>query len=243
MPAPHHSFFTGWMPFLPPNQQCQSTEGMKLIKERNWKQKLDVLRNNKLKRPYVHPAYWYYFRDYEWSLTHPTQRSWHMQYSCIAQLVSDSQSSCWLAVSFDKILYMYVSICDCLQSFAGIDSSVLFELRHKGVPTMIFRAENQQSCERYAILATIHKIMFNIACLISAYFSDRLRFKDFVIVITLLKWMLCLYTHRLVSIFLDKFALATSFSYSDRISHIYDACFLWMTSCLRMLALWHVTYC
>ena len=27
-PAPHHSsFFTGWMPFLPPNQQCQSTEG------------------------------------------------------------------------------------------------------------------------------------------------------------------------------------------------------------------------
>ena len=28
MPAPHHSvFFTGWMPFLPPNQQHQSTEG------------------------------------------------------------------------------------------------------------------------------------------------------------------------------------------------------------------------
>jgi len=29
MPAPHHSFFTGRMPFLPPNQQCQSTEGQK----------------------------------------------------------------------------------------------------------------------------------------------------------------------------------------------------------------------
>ena len=28
MPAPHHSVFTGWMPFLPPNQQCQSTEGI-----------------------------------------------------------------------------------------------------------------------------------------------------------------------------------------------------------------------
>jgi len=28
MPAPHHSVFTGWMPFLPPNQQRQSTEGM-----------------------------------------------------------------------------------------------------------------------------------------------------------------------------------------------------------------------
>jgi len=27
MPAPHHSF-TGWMPFLPPNQQRQSTEGI-----------------------------------------------------------------------------------------------------------------------------------------------------------------------------------------------------------------------
>ena len=28
MPAPHHSVFTGQMPFLPPNQQCQSTEGL-----------------------------------------------------------------------------------------------------------------------------------------------------------------------------------------------------------------------
>jgi len=27
MPAPHHSFFTGWMPFLLPNQQHQSIEG------------------------------------------------------------------------------------------------------------------------------------------------------------------------------------------------------------------------
>ena len=27
MPTPHHSFFTGRMPFLPPNQQRQSTEG------------------------------------------------------------------------------------------------------------------------------------------------------------------------------------------------------------------------
>jgi len=26
-PVPHHSLFTGWMPFLLPNQQCQSTEG------------------------------------------------------------------------------------------------------------------------------------------------------------------------------------------------------------------------
>jgi len=30
--APHHSsFFTGWMPFLPPNQKRQSTEGTKAI--------------------------------------------------------------------------------------------------------------------------------------------------------------------------------------------------------------------
>jgi len=27
MPAPHHSVFTGWMPFLPPNKQHQITEG------------------------------------------------------------------------------------------------------------------------------------------------------------------------------------------------------------------------
>ena len=27
-PAPHHSIFTGRMPFLSPNQQCQSTEGL-----------------------------------------------------------------------------------------------------------------------------------------------------------------------------------------------------------------------
>ena len=27
MPAPHHLFFTGQMPFLPVNQRCQSTDG------------------------------------------------------------------------------------------------------------------------------------------------------------------------------------------------------------------------
>jgi len=26
-PTPHHSIFTGWMLFVTPNQQCQSTEG------------------------------------------------------------------------------------------------------------------------------------------------------------------------------------------------------------------------
>jgi len=29
-PAPHHSIFTGRMPFLPPNQHCQSNEGQVL---------------------------------------------------------------------------------------------------------------------------------------------------------------------------------------------------------------------
>jgi len=28
-PTPQHSIFTGWMLFLTPNQQCQSTEGQK----------------------------------------------------------------------------------------------------------------------------------------------------------------------------------------------------------------------
>ena len=31
MPALHHSVFIGQMPFLPPNQQCQSTEGIHII--------------------------------------------------------------------------------------------------------------------------------------------------------------------------------------------------------------------
>ena len=31
MPAPRHSVFTGQMPFLPPNQQRQSTEGIHLV--------------------------------------------------------------------------------------------------------------------------------------------------------------------------------------------------------------------
>jgi len=28
MPTPTTQFFAGWMPFLPPNQECQSTEGI-----------------------------------------------------------------------------------------------------------------------------------------------------------------------------------------------------------------------
>ena len=30
-PAPHRSVFTGWMPFLPPDQQHQNTEGTKVL--------------------------------------------------------------------------------------------------------------------------------------------------------------------------------------------------------------------
>ena len=36
MPAPHHSFFTSQIPFLPPKQQCLSTEG-KLSYSSTWK--------------------------------------------------------------------------------------------------------------------------------------------------------------------------------------------------------------
>jgi len=35
-PVPHHSFFTGRMPFLPPNQQHQSTEGNTSRTESLW---------------------------------------------------------------------------------------------------------------------------------------------------------------------------------------------------------------
>jgi len=37
-PAPHHSVFTGRMPFLPPNQQRQSSEGNK-----HWRQRFDTI--------------------------------------------------------------------------------------------------------------------------------------------------------------------------------------------------------
>ena len=41
MPAPHYSFFfTGRMPFLPPNQQRQSTEGTEVLQHYLAKQKL-----------------------------------------------------------------------------------------------------------------------------------------------------------------------------------------------------------
>jgi len=41
MPVPHlFKFFTGRMPFLPPNQQCQSTEGKKALKALKLKLKL-----------------------------------------------------------------------------------------------------------------------------------------------------------------------------------------------------------
>ena len=38
MPAAHYSFFTGRMPFLPPNQQRQSTEGKRFVTAvwKNW---------------------------------------------------------------------------------------------------------------------------------------------------------------------------------------------------------------
>ena len=45
MPAPHHSVFTGRMPFLPPNQQRQSAEGVRYC---------SVLHNNKSNPTYSH---------------------------------------------------------------------------------------------------------------------------------------------------------------------------------------------
>ena len=83
---------------------------------------------------------------------------------CVAfhSLTVITKSSCccfsWPSCSTEAL---YASVNDCLQSFASIDSSVLFELRHKGVPTMIFRADSQPSCERYVIFATISEVVIN----------------------------------------------------------------------------------
>jgi len=38
-PTPHHSICTGQMLFLTPNQQCQSTEGMKKKRKKTQKEK------------------------------------------------------------------------------------------------------------------------------------------------------------------------------------------------------------
>ena len=45
-PAPHHSVFTGRMPFLPPNQQCQSTEGKNFMMSISHYCQLKCERNN-----------------------------------------------------------------------------------------------------------------------------------------------------------------------------------------------------
>jgi len=41
-PAPHHSVFTGRMPFLPPNQQRQSTEGIQYSVMRKKKENVSL---------------------------------------------------------------------------------------------------------------------------------------------------------------------------------------------------------
>ena len=46
-PTPHYSVFTGRMPFLPPNQQCQSTEGTEGI-QHNVKAKKSITTKNYL---------------------------------------------------------------------------------------------------------------------------------------------------------------------------------------------------
>ena len=50
-PAPHHSVFTGRMPFLPPNQQRQSTEGTTILTLKKFSHgKSIVLSFNKTRR-------------------------------------------------------------------------------------------------------------------------------------------------------------------------------------------------
>jgi len=46
MPAPHHSVFTGRMPFLPPNQQRQSTEGKPQTQVDGKKHKVAEMQHN-----------------------------------------------------------------------------------------------------------------------------------------------------------------------------------------------------
>jgi len=55
MSAPHHSFFTGWMLFLTPNHQSQSTEGKSLglvVKNINLTQQKETTREQNGKKTY-----------------------------------------------------------------------------------------------------------------------------------------------------------------------------------------------
>ena len=62
MPASHHSVFTGRMPFLPPNQQRQSTEGIQssscyqwyILIGTQWYQLPEFIPSNSNSRPQLH---------------------------------------------------------------------------------------------------------------------------------------------------------------------------------------------
>ena len=65
MPVPHHSvFFTGRMPFLPPNQQRQSTEGINIYKTTEWKfnermpKKMEIFINTRNLQQCKHSERW-----------------------------------------------------------------------------------------------------------------------------------------------------------------------------------------
>ena len=65
MPAPHHSVFTGQMPFLSPNQQRQSTEGkINTLSYWNHETKLWMLKT---------PSHQYKFTDHSITIQHCTR--------------------------------------------------------------------------------------------------------------------------------------------------------------------------
>jgi len=67
------------------------------------------------------------------------------------------------------LLYCLLYVYDYLQSFPDVDSSTVFELRHPGVPTLYFRAENEQSCERSAVYCCL----WTTLCIILHIFKTR----------------------------------------------------------------------
>ena len=89
VPAPHHSIFTGRMPFLPPNQQFQSTEGKTQQEQRQQQQQ---------QQPFYGPSSWT-TRVSQYQKKHsPTHVAW--SWSNLYQLLPSTTIHSILPVQF-----------------------------------------------------------------------------------------------------------------------------------------------
>jgi len=96
MPAPHHSVFTGRMPFLPPNQQCQSTDKVQ----------------TKIREPIQWPHLLFIHCEYGCSLS-----TAHKQESAFEKKLSEAQKQMRTKVQQYKVMSIYYSSASLSASF------------------------------------------------------------------------------------------------------------------------------